>query len=88
MKEVIKKQLDNAPKGKDDEKSQMTQIKGLIQPILTCSNNFATSVNTTSMESCFGVPTFYVDSAIINCMNMAATSHVGLGFLKSKVNFC
>ena len=60
MKEVIKKQLDNAPKGKDDEKTQMTQIIGLIQPMLTYSNNFATSVNTTSMESCFGMPTFYI----------------------------
>ena len=60
MKEVIKKQLDNAPKGKDDEKTQMTQIIGLIQPMLTYSNNFATSVNTTSMESCFGMSTFYI----------------------------
>ena len=24
------------------------------------SNNFATSLNTTSMESCFGMPTFYI----------------------------
>ena len=54
MKEVIKKQLDNAPKGKDDEKTQMTQIIGLIQPMLTYGNNFATSVNATSM------PTFYI----------------------------
>ena len=29
MKEVIKKQLDDAPKRKDDEKTQMTQIIGL-----------------------------------------------------------
>ena len=35
VKEVIKKQLDNAPKCKDDEKTQMTQIIGLIQLILT-----------------------------------------------------
>ena len=28
VKEVIKKQLDNAPKHKDDEKIQMTQIIG------------------------------------------------------------
>ena len=35
VKEVIKKQLDNAPKRKDDEKTEMTQIIGLIQPMLT-----------------------------------------------------
>ena len=35
VKEVNKKQLDNAPKRKGDEKTQMTQIIGLIQPILT-----------------------------------------------------
>ena len=35
VKEVIKKQLDNAPKRKDDEKIQMTQIVGLIEPMLT-----------------------------------------------------
>ena len=34
MKEVVKKQLDNAPKRKDDGKTQMTQIIGLIQPML------------------------------------------------------
>ena len=35
VKEVTKKQLDNAPKRKDDEKSQMTQFVKLIQPMLT-----------------------------------------------------
>ena len=35
MKEVIRKQLDNAPKRKDDEKAQMMQIIGLIEPMLT-----------------------------------------------------
>ena len=35
VKEVIKKQLGNATKRKDDEKTQMTQIIGLIQPMLT-----------------------------------------------------
>ena len=35
VKEVIKKPLDNAPKRKDDGKTQMTQIIGLIQPMLT-----------------------------------------------------
>ena len=34
-KEVIKKQLDNAPKRKDNEKIQMMQIIGLIRPMLT-----------------------------------------------------
>ena len=34
VKEVIKKQLDNAPKRKDAEKTQMTQFIGLIQPML------------------------------------------------------
>ena len=35
VKEVIRKQLDNAPKCKDDRKTQMTQIIGLIRPMLT-----------------------------------------------------
>ena len=34
VKEVIKKPLDNAPKPKDDGKTQITQIIGLIQPML------------------------------------------------------
>ena len=55
------------------------------------SNNFATSVNTASMESCVGMPTFYIffilDFAIINYTDVAATSPVKLGFLKSKLIF-
>ena len=35
VKEVIKKQLNNARKRKDDEKTQMRQIIGSIQPMLT-----------------------------------------------------
>ena len=35
VKEVIKKQLDNAPKRNDDEKTQMALIIGLIPPMLT-----------------------------------------------------
>ena len=35
VKEVIKKQFENAPKCKDDEKTQMTQMIGLIRPMLT-----------------------------------------------------
>ena len=35
MKEVIKKQFEKAPKRKDDEKTRMTQLIGLIRPILT-----------------------------------------------------
>ena len=35
VKEVIKKQLDNFPIRKDDEKTQMAQIIGLIRPRLT-----------------------------------------------------
>ena len=35
VKEVIKKQIGNAPKRKDDEKTQITHIIGLIQPMLT-----------------------------------------------------
>ena len=34
VKEVIKKQPDNASKREDDGKTQMTQIIGLMQPIL------------------------------------------------------
>ena len=34
-KDVIKKQPDNAPKCKDDEKTQMTQIIGLIGAMST-----------------------------------------------------
>ena len=37
VKEVIKKQLEQAPRRKDDEKTQMTQIIGLMRPILTLS---------------------------------------------------
>ena len=35
VKEVIKKQFENAPKHKDDEKTRMTHIIGLMQPRLT-----------------------------------------------------
>ena len=35
VEQVIKKQLSNAPKRKDDEKTQMTEIIALIQPMLT-----------------------------------------------------
>ena len=35
LKEVIKKQFENVPKRKDDAKIQMTQIIGLIRPMLT-----------------------------------------------------
>ena len=35
MKEVIKKQFENVPKRKDDEKTRMTQKLGLIRAILT-----------------------------------------------------
>ena len=64
VKEVIKMQLDNALKRRDDE-TQMTQIIGLMQPMLSRvkvrkSDNFLTSVNTTSMESYFGMLTFYI----------------------------
>ena len=34
VKEIIKKQLDSASKRKGDEKTQMTQILGLMQPML------------------------------------------------------
>ena len=34
VKKVIKKPHDNAPKRKDDGKTQITQIIGLIQPML------------------------------------------------------
>ena len=34
VKEVIKKQYYNAPKRKDDEKTQMAHITGLMQPML------------------------------------------------------
>ena len=35
VKEVIKNQLENTPKRKDDEKIQIIQMIGLIRPILT-----------------------------------------------------
>ena len=35
MKEVMKKQFENGSKRIDDEKTQMTQMIGLIRPILT-----------------------------------------------------
>ena len=34
VKEVIKKQFENAPKRKDNEKTQMTQMIGLIRLML------------------------------------------------------
>ena len=34
VKEVIKNQLEKAPERKDDGKTKMTQIIGLIQPML------------------------------------------------------
>ena len=37
VKEVIKKQFENAHKHKGDEKTQMTQMTGLIRPMLTFS---------------------------------------------------
>ena len=35
VKEVIKRQLEDTARCNDDEKTQMTQIKGLIRPMLT-----------------------------------------------------
>ena len=35
VKELIKKQFEDAPKRKDDEKTQMMQMIGLIRPMLT-----------------------------------------------------
>ena len=35
VKEVIKRQFENLPKRKDDKKPQMTQMTGLIRPMLT-----------------------------------------------------
>ena len=35
VKKAIKKRFENAPKQKDDEKTRMTQMIGLIRPILT-----------------------------------------------------
>ena len=35
VKEVIKKQLESAPKRKHNEKTQMAQMIGLIRPMLT-----------------------------------------------------
>ena len=115
MKEVNKQQFDNAPKRKDDEKTQMMQIIGLIRRV------FLYFCDTTDIDSTFSrikLTLMLVEfkwekviilwllltprawrvvlvcshsisvSVIINYTNMAATSHVKLGFLKSKVNFC
>ena len=35
VKDFIKKQLDNASKRKDDEKTQRTQVIGLARPMMT-----------------------------------------------------
>ena len=51
MKEVIKKQLDNAPKRKDDEKIQMTQVIGLIRPVFLYSYD---------LNLCFCIFYFYI----------------------------
>ena len=52
------------------------------------NNNFRTFVNATSMGAVLVCSHFISVSVIINYTNMAATSHIKLGFLKSKVNFC
>ena len=83
MKEAIKKQFENAPKRKDDEKTRMTQMIRLIrliilQLLLTPRAQRVVLVCPNSISVC----------VIINYTNVAATNHVKLGFLKSKVNFC
>ena len=47
MKEVNKQQFDNAPKCKDDEKTQMMQIIGLIRRV------FLYFYDTTDIDSTF-----------------------------------
>ena len=51
MKGVIKNQLDNAPKRKDDEKIQMTQVIGLIRPVFLYSYD---------LNLCFYIFYFYI----------------------------
>ena len=113
MKEVIKKQFENAPKRKDNEKWGKNP------------NDANDRINTTNVDLTFSgiklplklslklvefkwekatilrllltpqawrvvlvCPHSTSVSVIINYTYMAATSHVKLGFLKSKVNFC
>ena len=44
QKKVIKKQFEKAPKRKDDEKTRMTQMIGLIRAILTYLFQFQLSI--------------------------------------------
>ena len=83
-KKSSKKQLGKAPKRKDDEKTQMTQIIGLIRPMLT----YLFSASPGAWRVVLVYQHSISVSVIINYTNMAATSHAKLGFLMSKDNFC
>ena len=104
VKEVIKKQFENTPKRKDDEKTQMMQMIGLIRSMLTIKLSLKLSLKLIEFKwekaeiwrllltpqawrFVLVCPHSISVSVIINYINMVGTSHVKLGFLKSKGNF-
>ena len=110
VKEIIKKQLENAPNGKDDEKIQNdanNRINTTDVDLAFSCINLSLKLSLKLVESKWEKviilrllltprawrvvvvsPHFILVSVIINYTNMVATSHVKLGFLNSKVNFC
>ena len=79
VKEVIKKQLGNTPKRKDDEKQKWRKVEFKWEKV-TILRLLLTPLAWRVVLVC---PHFISVSVIINYTNMAATSHVKLAFLKS-----
>ena len=80
MKEIIKKQLEKAPKRKDDEKTRMAQIIGLMQPInidLTFSlHKVIIEVTRVYVRKRNHFTTFVNATSIENCFSMP-TFYIG-----------
>ena len=87
MKEVIKKEFENAPKRKDDEKTQIISDLTFSRIKLSLKLSLRLLLTPRAWRVVLVCPHSISVSVIINYTNMAATSHVKLGFLKSKVNF-
>ena len=94
MKKVNKKQLDNAPKRKGDEKTNDSNYR-----INTTNADLAEFkckkviillllLTPRTWRVVLVFPHSILVSVIISYTNMAATRHVILDFLKAKVNFC
>ena len=67
---------------------KLVELKWEKVMILRILKNLKNLVNATSMESCFGLLTFYIGICYYQLKQyMATTSHVKLCILKSKVIF-